>query len=120
MAAWPVLAEIGGTRLERQVGKSRPRLDCVLWPAKLGLPALASSKTVTGRLWTYVRDDRPYGGVAPPAAIFYYSRDRGGAHSCRHLAGYGGILQADAYAGFNELYDPARKPGPLTEAACWS
>jgi len=84
------------------------------------VPVLASPKTITGRLWTYVRDDRPFGGVAPPAAIFYYSRDRGGAHPCRHLAGYAGILQADAYAGFNELYDPARKPGPLTEAACWS
>src|SRR5215469_11187573 len=71
------------------------------------VPVLASPKTITGRLWTYVRDDRPFGGVAPPAAIFYYSRDRGGAHPCRHLAGYAGILQADAYAGFNELYDPA-------------
>lgn len=84
------------------------------------VPVLASPKTITGRLWAYVRDDRPFGGVVPPAAIFYYSRDRGGAHPCRHLAGYAGILQADAYAGFNELYDPARKPGPVTEAACWS
>ena len=84
------------------------------------VPVLASSKTITGRLWTYVRDDRPFGGTAPPAAIFYYSRDRGGVHPCRHLAGYAGILQADAYAGFNELYDAARKPGPVTEAACWS
>jgi len=84
------------------------------------VPVLASPKTITGRLWTYVRDDRPFGGAVPPAAVFYYSRDRGGAHPCRHLAGYAGILQADAYAGFNELYDPARKPGPVTEAACWS
>ena len=71
-----------------------------------------------GRL--YVRDDRPFGGPAEPAAIFFYSRDRGGEHPCRHLAGYAGILQADAYAGFNDLYDPARKPAPITEAACWS
>jgi len=84
------------------------------------VPVLASPKTITGRLWTYVRDDRPFGGAAAPAAMFYYSRDRGGTHPCRHLALYAGILQADAYAGFNELYDPARKPGPLIEAACWA
>ena len=84
------------------------------------VPVLASPKTITGRLWTYVRDDRPFGGAAAPAAMFHYSRDRGGTHPCRHLALYAGILQADAYAGFNELYDPARKPGPLIEAACWA
>ena len=77
-------------------------------------------KTITGRLWTYVRDDRPFGGPAPPAAIFYYSRDRGGEHPRRHLAGYSGILQADAYAGFNDLYPPLRKPVPLIEAGCWA
>ena len=76
------------------------------------VPVLARGKTITGRLWTYVRDDRPFGGPAPPAAIFYYSRDRGGEHPQRHLAGYRGILQADAYAGFNDLYSEARKPGP--------
>lgn len=84
------------------------------------VPVLAKAKTITGRLWTYVRDDRPFAGPAEPAAIFFYSRDRGGQHPCRHLAGYAGILQADAYAGFNDLYDPARKPAPITEAACWS
>jgi transposase len=84
------------------------------------VPVLAKQKTITGRLWVYVRDDRPFGGPAPPVAIFHYSRDRGGEHPCRHLAGYSGILQADAYAGFNELYHPARKPGPITEAACWA
>jgi len=84
------------------------------------VPVLAKAKTVTGRLWTYVRDDRPFGGPAEPAAIFFYSRDRGGQHPCRHLAGYAGILQADAYAGFNDLYDAGRKPGPISEAACWS
>lgn len=77
-------------------------------------------KTITGRLWTYVRDDRPFGGADPPAAIFHYSRDRGGEHPNRHLADYYGILQADAYAGFNELYLPNRKPAPITEAACWA
>jgi transposase len=84
------------------------------------VPVLAKVKTVTGRLWTYVRDDQPFGGAAPPAAIFFYSRDRSGEHPCRHLAGYAGILQADAYAGFNDLYHPARQPGPIIEAACWA
>jgi transposase len=77
-------------------------------------------KTSIGRLWTYVRNDQPFGGTDPPAAIFYYSRDRGGEHPKRHLTGYAGFLQADAYAGFNELYDVKRQPGPITEAACWA
>ena len=84
------------------------------------VPVLAKGKTVTGRLWTYVRDDLPFAGPAPPAAIFYYSPDRGGEHPRKHLAGYAGILQADAYAGFNELYHEARKPGPIAEAGCWA
>ena len=82
------------------------------------VPVLATGKTVTGRLWTYVRDDRPFGGSARPAAMFYFSRDRRGEHPNRHLAGYGGILQADAYAGFGELYSQARKPCALTQALC--
>jgi transposase len=84
------------------------------------VPVLAKGKTVTGRLWTYVRDDRPFGGSAPPAAMFYFSRDRRGEHPNRHLAGYGGILQADAYAGFGELYCEARRPVALTQALCWA
>jgi transposase len=84
------------------------------------VPVLAKNKTATARLWTYVRDDRPFGGPDPPAAIFYYSRNRTGEHPARHLAGYAGILQADAYAGFGELYDGKRRPGPITEAACWA
>jgi transposase len=84
------------------------------------VPVLARNKTVTGRLWTYVRDDRPFGGTAPPAALFFYSRDRGREHPRRHLAGWAGTLQADAYAGFGELYDGRRSPGPITEAACWA
>jgi len=67
-----------------------------------------------------VRDDRPFAGRAPPAAVFHYSQDRTAAHPNRHLAGYAGILQADAYAGFNDLYAATRQPGPVTEAACWS
>ena len=84
------------------------------------VPVLAKSRTSIGRLWTYVRDDRPFGGPEPPAAVFFYSPDRGGEHPRRHLAGYAGILQADAYAGFNELYLPRRVPGAITEAACWA
>jgi hypothetical protein len=84
------------------------------------VPVLAKMRTTTGRLWTYVRDDRPFGGDAPPAAIFAYSPDRGGAHPGQHLAAYAGILQADAYGGYGDLYKADRRPGPITEAACWS
>jgi transposase len=84
------------------------------------VPVLAKVKTKTGRLWTYVRDDRPFGGADPPAAVYFYSPDRGGAHPEQHLADYAGILQADAYGGFNALYEAGRKPGPITEAACWA
>ena len=77
-------------------------------------------KTRTGRLWTYVRDDQPFGGSAAPAAVYFYSPDRCGEHPEWHLAGYTGILQADAYAGFNTVYKPDRKPGPIVEAGCWS
>jgi len=83
------------------------------------VPVLAKSKTDTGRLWIYVRDDKPFGGAGPPAAIFHYSRDRRGEHPQAHLAGYAGILQADAYDGYNKLYLADRKPGPIREAACW-
>ena len=84
------------------------------------VPVLAKGKTTTGRLWTYVRDDRPFGGSDPPAALFFYSPDRTAAHPQHHLADWRGILQADAYAGFSGLYDPARQPGPVLEAGCWS
>ena len=83
------------------------------------VPVLAKGKTNTGRCWVYVRDDRPFGGRAPPAAVFYYSRDRSGEHPRRHLSAFAGILQADAYAGYNKLYEPGRAPGPVTQAACW-
>jgi transposase len=84
------------------------------------VPVLAKVKTRTGRIWTYVRDDRPFGGKAPPAAVFFYSPDRASIHPEQHLASYSGILQADAYAGFNTLYAPDRRPGPITEAGCWA
>ena len=84
------------------------------------VPVLAKMKTVTGRIWTYVRDDRPFGGKDPPAAVFHYSRTRAGEHPREHLASYVGIMQADAFAGFNGLYDAKRRPAPIIEAACWS
>lgn len=83
-------------------------------------PILAKGKTETGRVWTYVRDDRPFGAKDPPAALFYASRDRTREHPERHLAGYTGVLQADAFEGYNRLYLPERKPGPILEALCWS
>jgi transposase len=83
------------------------------------VPVLAKGKTDTGRCWVYVRDDRPFDGPAPPAAMFYYSRNRGGDHPQVHLAGYAGIFQADAFGGYTKLYEANRKPGPLVEAACW-
>ncbi|MDX7953975.1 IS66 family transposase [Lichenihabitans sp. Uapishka_5] len=84
------------------------------------VPVLAKTRTDIGRLWTYVRDDRPFGGPAPPAALFRYSRDRRAEHPVRHLAGYRGILQADAYAGYNALFRADRLPAPLTRALCWA
>jgi transposase len=84
------------------------------------VPVLARGKTDTARSWVYVRDDRPFGGTGPPAAMFYYSRDRTGSHVHEHLEGWSGILQADAYSGYNKLYAADRQPAPILEAACWS
>ena len=83
------------------------------------VPVLAKGKTDTGRCWVYVRDDHPFGGQDPPAAMFYYSRDRAGEHAQAHLADYAGIFQADAFGGYNRLYETDRKPGQIVEAACW-
>jgi transposase len=84
------------------------------------VPIVAKGQTETGRVWVYVRDDRPFGGKDPPAALFHASRDRTREHRERHLGGYAGILQADAFDGYNRLYLPERKPGPILEALCWS
>jgi transposase len=84
------------------------------------VPLLARGRTETARLWSYVRDDRPFGGPAPPAVLFRFSRDRRGEHPQQHLATWAGILQADAYAGFNVLFDPNRAAGPILPALCWS
>ena len=96
------------------------------------VPLLARGGTRQARLWTYVRDDRPFAGGAPPAALFFFSTDREKTHPNRHLAGWTGILQADAGAcpragrrpdpggGYNDLYREGREPGPVTSALCWS
>jgi transposase len=72
-------------------------------------------KTKTGRLWSYVRDDRPAGSLEPPAVLFRYSPDRRGERPQEHLKPFTGILQADAYAGFGHLYGER-----IREAACWA
>ena len=80
---------------------------------------LALGKCDLARCWVYVKDDKPFGGSDPPAAMFYYSRDRSGEHPQAHLAGYAGILQADAFGGYGKLYETGRNSGPIMEAACW-
>jgi hypothetical protein len=84
------------------------------------VPILAKGKTDTGRIWTYVRDDRPFSGQSPPAALYYASRDRRQEHPERHLKTFTGILQADAYGGYNPLFKVDRDPDPLTQALCWA
>lgn len=78
------------------------------------------AKPARAVLWTVVRDDRPFGGPEPPAAAYFYSPDRSGAHAKTWLRDFHGIVQADAIYGFGLLYEPSRKPGPIREAACWA
>src|SRR5207302_8411709 len=82
------------------------------------VPVLApgSGKTKTGRIWTYVRDERPFDGARPPAALFFYSPDRKGEHPQAHLKDFRGVIHADGYAGFNELFAGNR----IVEAGCWA
>ena len=87
------------------------------------VPVLApgSGKTKTGRLWVYLRDERPYGGRAPPAVVYRYSPDRKGEHPRAQLAKFRGFLQADGYSGFGPLYETANgQPATVTEVACWA
>jgi transposase len=84
------------------------------------VPRLAKYKTDVARIWDYVRDDRPFGGPAPPAVLCYYSRTRKGEHPRGHLAGYSGILQVDRYAGFNEMFRDGWADRPMTRANCWA
>src|SRR6202163_2306765 len=82
------------------------------------VPVLApgNGKTKTGRLWTYVRDDRPAGDATPAAVWFAYTPDRKGEHPQAHLSKFTGTLQADGYAGFEQIYEAGR----IQEAACWA
>ena len=82
------------------------------------VPVLApgNGKTKTGRLWTYVRDDRPAGDATPAAVWFAYTPDRKGEHPQAHLSNFTGTLQADGYAGFEQIYEAGR----IQEAACWA
>ncbi len=122
---------IDRSTMTRWVAQSETLLDPLV--AALGRYVLAASKvhgddtpvpvldpgrgkTKTGRLWTYVRDDRPAGSSEPPAAWYQYSPDRRGEHPQRHLRTYHGILQADAYGGYGKIY----AGGHVVEASCWS
>jgi len=117
--------------LAKWVGHSanllRPLVDAlrrhVMAAAKLHaddtpVPVLApgNGKTKTGRLWVYVRDDRNSGDMTPPAVWFAYTPDRKGIHPQRHLESFSGTLQADAYGGYQAIYETGR----VIEAACWA
>ncbi|EJK95243.1 transposase IS66 family protein [Escherichia coli STEC_O31] len=87
-------------------------------PVKVLAPGL--KKTKTGRIWTYVRDDRNAGSSSPPAVWFAYSPNRQGKHPEQHLRPFRGILQADAFTGYDRLFSAEREGGALTEVACWA
>jgi transposase len=82
------------------------------------LPVLApgEKKTKTGRLWVYVRDERPAAGTCAPAVWFDYTPNRKGEHPQRHLHNFSGVVQADGYAGYSKIYESGR----VLEAACWA
>ncbi len=111
---WPIRSALDARRWSRCSSASRRHVFAAerLHGDDTTVPVLAKGKTHTGRCWVYVRDDRPFEGRAPPAAMFYYSRDRGGAHAEEHLARWRGLLQADAYSGYNKLYAADRNAGP--------
>jgi transposase len=88
-------------------------------PIKVLAPGLG--KTKTGRIWTYVRDGRPHGEIRPPAVCYFYSPDRKGERPKEHLKDFSGVLHADAYSGYNQLYQSqANSEARITEAACWA
>ena len=91
------------------------------------VPVLApgAGKTKTGRLWVYLRDERPHAGTAPPAVLYRYTPDRKGEHCRKELADFTGALHADGYSGFDQLYriaDAHLMQGPprVAEVGCWS
>ena len=87
-------------------------------PVRVLAPGLG--KTKTGRIWTYVRDGRPYGDITPPAVCYFYSPDRKSARPAEHLQSFNGVLHADAYSGYNRLYNNTNPEAIITEAACWA
>ncbi|HAO0898034.1 TPA: IS66-like element ISEc23 family transposase, partial [Escherichia coli] len=87
-------------------------------PVKVLAPGQKKAKT--GRIWTYVRDDRNVGSSSPPAVWFAYSPNRQGKHPEQHLRPFRGILQADAFTGYDRLFSAEREGGALTEVACWA
>lgn len=88
-------------------------------PVKVLAPGLG--KTKTGRIWSYVRDGRPCGDKTPPAVVYYYSPDRKGIRPEEHLADFSGVLHADAYSGYNNIYNSSDNPDAnITEAGCWA
>lgn len=106
--AAPMAAFIGRHAL------SGPRVHADDTPMPMLSPG--RGKTQTARVWAYLRDDRPFGGSDPPAVFYEFTPDRKGEHPQRRLRDFKGILQADAYAGFNALYEGGR----VIEAACWT
>ena len=84
------------------------------------VPVLAKGKTDIARCWTYVRDDRPFGGPDPPAAMFYYSRDRGGAHPQGHLEGWQRDPASRRLRRIRRALQGRAQAGPILEAACWA
>lgn len=106
----PILAELRGHVLAAE----RLHVDDTT------VKVLAKIKTRTGRLWVYVRDDRPFSGQGPPAALYDYSPTRHGEYPRKVLAAWSGVMQADAFSGYNALYEKGREPAPVIEAACWA
>jgi hypothetical protein len=108
--------ETGVKRLERRQQAARERIEALLGTVETD-PKEAENRP---HLYNYNPTQNPKKDTVIAAKTCnYYSRDRTGAHPRAHLAGYAGILQADAFAGYNKLYEAERKPGPLVEAACW-
>ena len=123
--------ELSRSTLADWVGQSaallRPLVDALAAQVMAGsvvhaddtpVPVLSpgTGRTRTGRLWAYMRDERPWSGPAPPAVLYRYSPDRRGEHPRAHLHNTRGTLQADGYTGFEGLY----RQGHLVEAACWA
>lgn len=107
---------------DRLHADGEPGPPSVRGPQANPVPVLEPGKgsTKTGRLWTYVRDGRPYGDETPPAVCYFYSPDRKGERPRQHLNDFTGVLHADGYAGFKDLYEPKTPGGPagIFEAAC--